>query len=193
MPATRSQGPATGTARVEAVLNVVVNPVNPAIPAAMPVLRNDTAWLLDPLPSDELAVTAGEGSRTTCRDAPVGPTPLTPTLHAAAAEAPAARLASTAARTGDRCMAGAERPTTASGEGRLAGEDGIVWTARSSSASSSRLDSSGVAAVRRELSSRRSASTASLQPGQIATCRSQARSVAAGRLRSAYALSIAPT
>lgn len=111
---------------MEATVNVVVNPIDLGMPAAPLVLRNVADWLLDPLSPDELAVTAGEGSRTTCRDAPVGPTPLTPTLHAAAAEAPAARLASNAARTGDRCMAGAERPTTASGEGRLAGEDGIA-------------------------------------------------------------------
>ena len=139
------------------------------------------------------AITAVEGNRTAGSDAPGGPTPLTPTLHAAAAEAPAARLASTAARTGDRWMAGAKRPTTASGAGRLVGTVGTAQMARSRNADSSRLGSSGVTAVRRELNSRRSASTASRQLGQIATCRSQARRVAAGRLRSAYALSIAST
>jgi hypothetical protein len=192
LSATPGHGPATGTAGSEAVLNVV-NPVDPPIPAATVVLRNDTAWLLDPLTTDELTVTPTEGKRTTGRDTPAGATPPTPTLHAAAADAPAARLASIAARTGERCIAGAERPTTASGAGRLVGTAGTAKAARSNNASSSRLDGAGVAAVRKELSSRRSASTACLQPGQIETCWSQARRAAAGRVRSAYALSIAST
>jgi hypothetical protein len=119
MSPTRSQGPVTGTTRVDAVLNVVVSPVDPAKPAAKVVPRDDAAWLLDPLPaaepaSAELDVTTTDGNVTTGKDAATGPTPPTPILHAAAAEAPAARLAKAAARTGDRCMAGAERPTTAS-------------------------------------------------------------------------------
>ncbi len=133
------------------------------------------------------------GARTNEWDAADGPTPLTPTLHAAAADAPAARLANTAARIGDRCMGGAERGTTTSREGSLPGAAGTAWTARPNSASSSRLGRAGVAEVRRELSSRRSASDASRQRGQMATCWSQARSIAAGRVRSAYALSIVST
>jgi hypothetical protein len=74
---------------------------------------------------DALAITVWEGSWTTDRDVPEGPTPLTPTLQAAAAAAPAARLASIAARTGDRCIGGAERPTTGS-ERRFAGTVGTA-------------------------------------------------------------------
>ena len=175
---------------MDAVVNVVVNPTDPAKPAIRLVLRNEATWLLDPLPLDEGAVSAGSGIRTTGKDAPEGPTPVTPRLHAAAAEAPAARLASIAARTGERCMAGAARPTSGSGEGPLVGAGDTAWTARSRNAESSRRGSPGVTAVRREFSNRRSAPTASRQPGQMATCWSQARRVAAGRLRSAYALSI---
>jgi len=40
----------------------------------------------------------------------------------------AARLASIAARIGDRCIAGAERRTTTSREGLLAGAAGTAWT-----------------------------------------------------------------
>lgn len=184
--------PASGTAWVDGVVNVVVNPSDPAKPAIRLVLRNEAAWLLEPLPLDEEAVSAGSGSRTTGKDAPEGPTPVTPRLHAAAAEAPAARLASIAARTGERCMAGAARPTSASGVGTLAGPGDMAWTARSSNADSSRLGGPGVTALRREPSNRRSALTAARQPGQIATCWSQVRRVAAGRRRSAYALSIEP-
>ena len=106
-------------------MNAVVSPTDPTIPATAPLLlRTEAAWLLDQLPLDELATAAGEGNRTGDWDAPAGSTPLTPTLHAAAAAAPAARLASSAARTGDRCIAGAERPTTTSGESRLVGTVG---------------------------------------------------------------------
>ena len=120
-------------------MNVVVSPIDLALPAAPLVLRNEAAWLPDPLPLDpkrldavpldafpldELAITAWEGNWTTGRDAPEGPTP--PTLQAAAAAAPAARLASIAARIGDLCIGGAERPTTASGESRFVGTVGIA-------------------------------------------------------------------
>jgi hypothetical protein len=138
-----------------------------------------------------LVVAISAGSGTTVKDAPEGPTPLIPRLQAAAAEAPAAKLAIITARTGEWCIAGAARRTTGSGEGPLAGAGKTLWVARSSNADSSRLESPGVTAVRRELNSRRSASTAARQRGQIATCWSQVRSVAAGRRRSAYELSIA--
>src|SRR6185436_7225003 len=55
----------------------------------------------------EMAVEAVSGARTTGRGAPGAPTPLTPRLHAAAAEAPAAKLASIIARTGEWCIGGA--------------------------------------------------------------------------------------
>lgn len=150
-------------------MNVVVSPADPVI-AATPLLvtGRETAWPPDPLagslPLSELAVAAAEDNPATGRDAPEGPTPLTPTLHAAAAEAPATKLASSAARTGDRCMAGAERFTTASGEGRLVESAGTASTATPSSADSSLLESAGVAELRKELSMRRSASTATRQP-----------------------------
>src|SRR4051812_22695081 len=63
------------------------------------------------------ATVAAAGSRTAGELGAVGaapgpPTPATPRLIAAAADAPAARPASTAARTGDRCRAGAAGSTT---------------------------------------------------------------------------------
>jgi len=97
----------------------VVSSLGAVIPAtARLVLGDEAAWLLDPLRLDDVSTEARDGMWTNVCDAE-GPTPLTPTLQAAAAEAPAARLASMAARTGDRCMAGAERPTTVRGRGRL--------------------------------------------------------------------------
>lgn len=186
-------------------MNVVENWIAAGIRAPPRLLpRYEDAWSLDPLVGalrlDELAAAAGESNRATGKGAPAGPTPLTPTLHAAAAEAPAARLASSAARTGDRCRAGADLPTRVSGDGlgscrfhRFVDTVGTACAATPSNADSSRLESSGVTAVRIELSIRRSASTATRQRGQNATCWSQTRSVAAGRLRSAYALSISST
>ena len=170
--------------------NVVASPIAPATPATWLALRNETAWLLDTSPTAEPAVAAAAGKRTTCEDPPEGPSPFTPRLQAAAAEAPATRPASTAARMGDRYIAGAEVFMTASDEGPRVRAGGTPCPARSSRASSSRVESPGVAAVRRDLNSRRSPSAAARQPGQIETCWSQARSVEAQRLRSAYGLSI---
>lgn len=144
-------------------MNVVASPVTPVSPPTpLPVPSREAAWRSDPL--EESAFAAAEGNRATGKDAPEGSTPLTPTLHAAAAEAPAAKLANSAARTGERCIAGAARFTTASGEGRSVGTLGTPVSATPSNADSSRLESAGVAALRIELSMRRSASTATRQP-----------------------------
>ncbi len=144
-------------------MKVVVSPAAPVSPATpLPVPSMEAAWRPDPV--DESAAAAAGGNRATGKDAPEGPTALTPTLHAAAAEAPATKLANSAARTGERCIAGAARFTTASGEGRRVGTVGTAVTATPSNADSSRLESAGVAALRMELSMRRSASTATRQP-----------------------------
>ena len=103
------------------------------------VLRNAAVWLLDASPIVEPAVAAETGTRTTGKDPPGRPMPFTLKLHAAAAEAPATRPANIAARMGERYMAGAERPMTASGEDPLVETTGTACTARSSNADSSRL------------------------------------------------------
>lgn|GEM_PF-5777145 len=96
----------------------LVSPSDSATPTLPPLgATKVAAWLLDPLPPDGLAVATADGNPEPVWAGVEGPTPLTPTLHAAAAEAPAAKLANRAARTGDRCMAGADRPTTGRGDG----------------------------------------------------------------------------
>jgi hypothetical protein len=156
------------------------------------VLRNEVAWLLHAAVVVRPVVVADEGARATGKVAPGAPRPFRLRLQAAAAEAPATRPASMAARTGDLYIAGAQRPMTSSGAGPIAGTWGDARPARSSKAHSSWLESPGVAAERRDLSNLRSASAAARQPGQIETCWSHASSAAAARLRSAYGLSFSP-
>ena len=130
-------------------MNVAVSPVAAATPATWLALRNVAARLLDASPIVEPAVAAEAGIRTAGEDPPERPMPFTLRLHAAAAEAPVTRPASIAARMGDRYMAGAERPMTASGAGPLAETKGTDCPARSSNADCSPLDNRGVAAERR--------------------------------------------
>ena len=147
-------------------MNVAVGPVDPTTWLAA---RNVAARLLDSSSIAEPAVAAEAGKRSVGADSPGRPMPFTLRLQAAAAEAPATRPASIAALMGERYTAGAERRMTTSGADPVEAR-GADWPARPSKADWSPLDSPGVAAERRDLSSRRSASAAARQPGQIETC-----------------------